>query len=351
MVTRDSAFDTDGTANDGAVIWQHALDYIKKLNSEHHLNHTDWRLPNTRELRSLADYSQYDEPFPTGHPFTNVQSYSYWSSTSYADVTHYECAWVENMYYGSVSCYSKAYFYNYVWPVRAGQCGSFDNSTTTTTVGSTTTIPTTTTVLSTTTSIISSTTTSSGGGLTTTTSVSSGNTTTTTLPLEAPVANPDNYTTLKNETLIIAASDGLLANDSGSNLTANMASMPLHGDLALNSDGSFIYIPTKDFVGTDNFTYIATDGIQNSLPAKVSIVVNKKCPATKVLGSDNPNLENLRDFRDSKLANSAVGRRIIQIYYNNADSINAALERSPVLRAASRRVLEVIAPMVGRKEE
>jgi hypothetical protein len=171
------------------------------------------------------------------------------------------------------------------------------------------------------------------------------------LPLEAPVANPDNYTTLKNETLIIAASDGLLANDSGSNLTGNMASMPLHGDLALNSDGSFIYIPTKDFVGTDNFTYIATDGIQNSLPAKVSIVVNKKCPATKVLGSDNPNLENLRDFRDSKLANSAVGRRIIQIYYNNADSINAALERSPVLRAASRRVLEVIAPMVGRKEE
>jgi hypothetical protein len=46
-----------------------------------------------------------------------------------------------------------------------------------------------------------------------------------------------------------------------------------------------------------------------------------------------------------------VGRRIIGIYYNNADSINAALERSPALRAVTRRVLEVVAPMVGRKEE
>jgi hypothetical protein len=74
------------------------------------------------------------------------------------------------------------------------------------------------------------------------------------------------------------------------------------------------------------------------------------CPAKQVLGADNPQLESLRDFRDSKLAQSAVGRRIINIYYNNADSINAALERSPVLRAVARRVLEMIAPMVGRKQ-
>jgi hypothetical protein len=76
----------------------------------------------------------------------------------------------------------------------------------------------------------------------------------------------------------------------------------------------------------------------------------KLCPAKKALGEDNPQLENLRIFRDSKLANSAVGRRIISIYYNNADSINAALERSPALKAFTRRVLEVIAPLVGKKE-
>ena len=72
------------------------------------------------------------------------------------------------------------------------------------------------------------------------------------------------------------------------------------------------------------------------------------CPFTSVLGEDNPKLENLRDFRDSSLAKSAVGRKIIQIYYNNAESINAALESSPALRAVTRTVLEVIAPMVGK---
>lgn len=75
------------------------------------------------------------------------------------------------------------------------------------------------------------------------------------------------------------------------------------------------------------------------------------CVATFVLGADNPNLENLRYFRDSRLAQSAVGRRIIQIYYNNADSINAALQHSSALRSVTRSVLEVIAPIVGRKEE
>ena len=32
--TRDPAFDTDGTAGDGMVTWQHALDYVDKLNNE-----------------------------------------------------------------------------------------------------------------------------------------------------------------------------------------------------------------------------------------------------------------------------------------------------------------------------
>jgi len=74
----------------------------------------------------------------------------------------------------------------------------------------------------------------------------------------------------------------------------------------------------------------------------------KICPATQALGAGNPKLENLRAFRDSKLANSATGRKFIQLYYNNADSINAAIERSPALRTVARRMLEAIAPMVGR---
>jgi hypothetical protein len=72
------------------------------------------------------------------------------------------------------------------------------------------------------------------------------------------------------------------------------------------------------------------------------------CPATTALGKNSSQLDNLRDFRDSSLARSAFGRRVIQIYYSNADGINAALERSPALKAVTRRALAIFAPMMGR---
>ena len=85
-------------------------------------------------------------------------------------------------------------------------------------------------------------------------------------------------------------------------------------------------------------------------PATTTTTTVGLCPATKVLASDNPKLGNLRAFRDSTLVKSAVGRKVIQIYYNNAGSINAALDRSPALRAVARKALERIAPMVGMAE-
>jgi len=108
----------------GYMTWQQALDYVKTLNTG---SHSDWRLPNRRELRSLDDYSRYNSALPQSYPFTNVQSGYYWSSTSYAAYTVY--AWIVDMYSGGVYGGSKAGygFYGYVWPVRAGQGGSFDN--------------------------------------------------------------------------------------------------------------------------------------------------------------------------------------------------------------------------------
>mgnify|MGYP001616241930 CR=1 FL=1 len=104
----------------GYKTWQQALNYANNLTL---CGYTDWRLPNRKELRSLIDYSNYDPALPTGHPFINVQSGFYWSSTS--DARYTESAWFVGigMWYGSMVSTDKDYNY-YVLPVRSGQSGS-----------------------------------------------------------------------------------------------------------------------------------------------------------------------------------------------------------------------------------
>ncbi|MBF0552393.1 MAG: DUF1566 domain-containing protein [Deltaproteobacteria bacterium] len=79
---------------------------------------TDWRLPNIIELKSLIDAGNSNPALPAGYPFTGVQSYGYWSATTYADGT--TLAWVVNLDGGLVGWGYKTYTF-YVWPVRGGQ--------------------------------------------------------------------------------------------------------------------------------------------------------------------------------------------------------------------------------------
>jgi VCBS repeat-containing protein len=90
-----------------------------------------------------------------------------------------------------------------------------------------------------------------------------------------PSASNDTYNTDEDTTLTIAA-PGLLGNDSdadGDMLSAVKATDPSHGTLTLNADGSFTYTPAANWHGIDTFTYKATDGIQESNSAEVTIVV------------------------------------------------------------------------------
>jgi hypothetical protein len=88
---------------------------------------TDWRLPNVREMQSLVHYGVFDPAVPDtagtgkwsqGDPFTSVQPYYYWSSTTRA--SHTSWAWTVDMVNGEVEINLKTEIYN-VWPVRGGQ--------------------------------------------------------------------------------------------------------------------------------------------------------------------------------------------------------------------------------------
>lgn len=86
----------------------------------------------------------------------------------------------------------------------------------------------------------------------------------------------DHYLVLRNQSLEIAASSGVLANDQGiegDNLSAVLAEVPAHGVLELAADGAFRFEPDTGFTGTDRFSYRATDGQGNSPPTRVTLVV------------------------------------------------------------------------------
>jgi hypothetical protein len=127
--TKYSSFDNDGTSGDGMVTWQHALNFLKGISNGTYSNCgaglSDWRLPNRKELRSMIDYSNYNPALPTGHPFTNVRSSDYWSSTNYSSNTNF--TWIVGMWSGCGD-FNNKYDYLYIWPVRGGQSGSFGDS-------------------------------------------------------------------------------------------------------------------------------------------------------------------------------------------------------------------------------
>ena len=99
----------------GKMTWANAITYCEALN---YGGQTDWRLPNAKELCSLIDLGRYSPALPSGHPFSCVQSYNYWSSSTYADDSGY--AWSVLLGDGSLNGGDETYAIN-VWPVRGGQ--------------------------------------------------------------------------------------------------------------------------------------------------------------------------------------------------------------------------------------
>lgn len=87
-----------------------------------------------------------------------------------------------------------------------------------------------------------------------------------------PTAVNDQYTTAEDTPITIAA-PGVLANDTGTGLTATQMSAATQGTVALAADGSFTYTPSANYNGTASFSYTAGDGTATSNLATVSVNV------------------------------------------------------------------------------
>jgi hypothetical protein len=114
------------------LVWEQSPDGVNRrtwLNAQIHCNQKPvgnrrgWRLPTLQELASLMDPSSVAFPGPTlpaGHPFSNMQSSSfYWSATTNANVT--SDAWAVLFGFGGgVTTAAKSNVF-FVWCVRGGQ--------------------------------------------------------------------------------------------------------------------------------------------------------------------------------------------------------------------------------------
>jgi len=93
--------------------WLGAINYCENLTLA---GHSDWRLPNINELKSINDRSKRNPSVVNG--FTNISSSYYWSSTTNEDGGF--DAWIVNFYFGFVGNGYKDNNY-YVRCVRAEQ--------------------------------------------------------------------------------------------------------------------------------------------------------------------------------------------------------------------------------------
>jgi hypothetical protein len=419
--TVDADNDTDGTGGDGLVTWQHALDYVAKLNRESYLGYSDWRLPNVNELESLADAGTNNPALPSEHLFTDVQSSWYWASTSHALGTVE--AWMMDMTNGMVYQDNKAAGLHYVLPVRAGQCGAYA-------------------VCLPKTGQTASYATGDDGDAEAGTSwpdprfTVSGDAVTDNLTglmwtkdaCLINTRNPDNdtdgnpgdgavtwehafgYVKKLNNESYLGFTDWRLPNKKELRSLADYSRSPalpaghpftnvksssywtssfsisdiwivhfINGQAVLASSANLYHVwpvraghfdpiittsTTSTSIPLTSSTSTTSIAATTTISAAVSTtttsaavsttttsIEDKKCPIARTLGQDSPDLDNLRAFRDGTLSRSAAGRKIIQLYYHSAESINAALEKSPELRAFTRGMLKAVAPMMGKRGE
>lgn len=100
-------------ADNNPRTWENAISYCEGLELA---DHTDWRLPNIKELESITDDNRYNPAIDTTY-FPETKSSDYWASTTYAYQPAYAC--YVSFYQGYVDYDNKSYS-TYARCVRGG---------------------------------------------------------------------------------------------------------------------------------------------------------------------------------------------------------------------------------------
>jgi hypothetical protein len=102
-------------------------------------------------------------------------------------------------------------------------------------------------------------------------------TVTITVSAVAPTAVDDTAAT-KSDTAVTITVDGLLADDSGTEISFTSFTQPGHGTVTTDEDGDLVYSPAAGYSGTDSFSYTIT-GTGGTDTAVVTITVTPVAPA------------------------------------------------------------------------
>jgi len=111
--------------NHTGLIWEQTPgpDHVFWVNALTHCDaratggRTGWRIPTKEELAGLVDTSRHDPALSSGHPFSNVKSAIYWTSTPSAKDP--VLAWHVSFFSGEVATDGK-HLNRRVWCVRSG---------------------------------------------------------------------------------------------------------------------------------------------------------------------------------------------------------------------------------------
>jgi uncharacterized protein DUF1566 len=117
VLDRETALVWERSPSTAPSSWEHAELHCNDL---HAGNRKGWRTPTLQELASLVDPSVAlpGPALPAGHPFQNLQSSTYWSTTTFA--TSGGVAWAVFLGNGVVALDDKGNNL-FVWCVRGGQ--------------------------------------------------------------------------------------------------------------------------------------------------------------------------------------------------------------------------------------